>query len=391
MSEAQPRYDVILAGAGLANSLIALRLRERRPELRMLVLDAEVARAVEHTWSLFESDLRSDWARRLYARFDHRWDGYSVSFPRHSRELATGYASLSSGRLRGWLAEAMGADLRAVRIDSVTPTKVCGAHGEAFEAPLVLDGRGWRPTQFVHCAAQKFVGLEVKLRRAHGLTRPIVMDASVAQTDGYRFLYVLPTGPDTLLLEDTRYSDGGELCAQDLEAAILRYARGRGWSVTEIVRRETGVLPVVLGGDPWRYWDEQAGSAPQVGMAGLFFHPTTGYSLPDALAVAELLAEAPELTSTRIAPLLEETSKRLWRERSFYRLLNRMLFRAAEPDHRYRVLERFYRMPEPIVERFYAARTTAADKLRILSGRPPVRIWAALRAATDRGAAHVPA
>ena len=45
-----------------------------------------------------------------------------------------------------------------------------------------------------------------------------------------------------------------------------------------------------------------------------------------------------------------------------------MLFRAADPPERYRILERFYRLPEPLIGRFYAGRSTAFDRLRILAG-----------------------
>ena len=68
----------------------------------------------------------------------------------------------------------------------------------------------------------------------------------------------------------------------------------------------------------------------------------------------------------------------LWRERRFYRLLNLMLFRAAAPAQRYRVLEHFYRLDPATIERFYAARSSRWDKLRIMSGRPPVPIARAL-------------
>ncbi|RYG07720.1 MAG: lycopene cyclase, partial [Caulobacteraceae bacterium] len=77
----------------------------------------------------------------------------------------------------------------------------------------------------------------------------------------------------------------------------------------------------------------------------------------------------------------------VWAGRGFYRLLNRMLFRAARPDERYKVLERFYRLPQPLVERFYAAGSTLADKARILSGKPPVPIGAALTCMVERGRA----
>jgi lycopene beta-cyclase len=57
-----------------------------------------------------------------------------------------------------------------------------------------------------------------------------------------------------------------------------------------------------------------------------------------------------------------------------YRLLNRMLFLAALPDERYRVLERFYEHNEALVGRFYAARPVLKDWMTILSGKPPLPV-----------------
>jgi lycopene beta-cyclase len=45
------------------------------------------------------------------------------------------------------------------------------------------------------------------------------------------------------------------------------------------------------------------------------------------------------------------------------------------------VLEHFYRLPEALIERFYADRLSALDRLRILSGRPPVPLLEAVRCA----------
>jgi lycopene beta-cyclase len=55
-----------------------------------------------------------------------------------------------------------------------------------------------------------------------------------------------------------------------------------------------------------------------------------------------------------------------------------MLFMAAEPERRHLVLERFYKLPAPLIERFYAGRTSAPDIFRILVGKPPVPIHRAL-------------
>jgi lycopene beta-cyclase len=56
-----------------------------------------------------------------------------------------------------------------------------------------------------------------------------------------------------------------------------------------------------------------------------------------------------------------------------------MLFWAAKPERRYRVLERFYEMREPLIERFYSSNLTLADQARILAGWPPVPLGKALR------------
>jgi lycopene beta-cyclase len=61
-----------------------------------------------------------------------------------------------------------------------------------------------------------------------------------------------------------------------------------------------------------------------------------------------------------------------------------MLFAAALPRERYRVFERFYRLPEPLIERFYAGKSTWADRARVLIGRPPVPVLRALRALVSR-------
>ena len=46
---------------------------------------------------------------------------------------------------------------------------------------------------------------------------------------------------------------------------------------------------------------------------------------------------------------------------------------------RWRVLERFHRLPDPTIRRFYAMTSTTADRARIVCGRPP--LWISLRAA----------
>ena len=125
---------------------------------------------------------------------------------------------------------------------------------------------------------------------------------------------------------------------------------------------------------------------PKLGLRGGFFHPTTGYSLPDAVRNAMLLARCPISPRRAFTGVFADEAGRLWAKRNFFQLLNRMLFHAAEPAERYKVLEHFYRLPEPVIARFYAARLTALDKMRILSGRPPVPLHKAIGAMRRRAA-----
>ena len=99
----------------------------------------------------------------------------------------------------------------------------------------------------------------------------------------------------------------------------------------------------------------------------------------DAARAADRLAALPELSTAAVRADLRAHAVATWRERAFYRLLNRMLFRACAPDRRWRVLSRFYKLRPPLIERFYAGRATLADKARILTGKPPVPVGAALK------------
>jgi lycopene beta-cyclase len=203
------------------------------------------------------------------------------------------------------------------------------------------------------------------------------MDATVPQTDGYRFMYTLPLSPTRLLVEDTYYADGDDLAPDALRRDIEAYAAASGWTIKTVIREEQGVLPIVLAGDIEQYWARDRG-LPRVGLRAALFHPTTGYSLPDAVGLAEAVAAAPVVTSAAIADLVRERSMTLWKQRSFFRLLNRMLFVAAAPQERATVMERFYTLPEPLVRRFYAAQLTLGDQARIVTGKPPVNIVRAI-------------
>jgi len=60
-------------------------------------------------------------------------------------------------------------------------------------------------------------------------------------------------------------------------------------------------------------------------------------------------------------------------------MLGKMLFGAAPPPERWRIFSRFYGLDPALIQRFYAGRSTLADRIRILCGKPPVPIRSAMR------------
>ncbi|HBI17896.1 MAG TPA: lycopene cyclase [Brevundimonas sp.] len=377
--------DLLLVGGGLANGLLALRLSQVRPDLDVRIVEAADSLGGVHTWSFFESDVTQAQRAWIAPLVVHRWPTYSVGFPQFERELSTPYCSVTAERFAAVLSAALpGKIALGTPVVSASPKEVVLKDGRRLKARAVIDGRGPTATPDLALGFQKFVGLEVRLAAPHGLTAPIVMDARVDQAGGYRFLYTLPFDARTLLIEDTRYTDGPELDRDVFRQGVLDYAAGRGWVIEDVLREEDGVLPVALDGDIGAHLTRMGSTALSGLRAGLF-HPTTGYSLPDAVRLADRLAN--DFQATTLVADIRRHATDVWAGRGFYRLLNRMLFRAARPDERYRVLERFYRLPQPLIERFYAAGSTVADKVRVLSGKPPVPIGAALACLVEKGRA----
>jgi lycopene beta-cyclase len=385
---AHNRTEIAIVGGGLAGGLIALALRRARPELAVRLYEAGPTLGGNHRWSWFDSDL-DEAGRALMAPFRKiAWDGYEVRFPAYRRALKARYNSLSSADFDPALRRELGQDTihTGKPVAALDAGGLILADGTRISARAVIDCRTAAPDGNLNGGWQVFMGRHLRTGQPHGLDRPIVMDAAVTQHGAYRFVYVLPLGADELFVEDTYYADSPELDRSALSGRIDRYCERHGWT-GQILGGETGVLPVITGGD-FAAW--QAGGAidgvARAGAGGGFVHPLTSYTLPFAVETALAIAAEADLPGEQLAALLAARARRHWRATAFYRSLGRMLFDAAEPDLRYRIFERFYRLPQGLVERFYAGRSNLADKARILVGKPPVSIPRAILALAGNSA-----
>lgn len=379
------RYDLVLVGGGLQNGLIALACLRERPKLRIAMVERAATLGGNHTWALHPHDVPEAARALVEPLITARWPGYDVRFTQLWRTLHAPYAAISSERFATVVSDALSRSPGSTLLLERTAQHVGADHvvlddGRRLEGTLVVDARGPRSASPSHDDAptqaapgelpgtgyQKFLGLELELAEDHGLPRPLLMDATVEQTDGYRFFYVLPLTPTRLLVEDTAFSRSPTLDLSARREAVLAYARDFG-TVSEVVREERGVLPM-----PWTQAATPASAlcSPLVaGYRGGFFHPATGYSFPIALRLACLLAKlGPERA---IGPELAAFMRAHRGQARFARQLNRLLFTGFAPDAMHHVFERFYLLPADLIHRFYALTLGPVDRARILIGRPP--------------------
>jgi lycopene beta-cyclase len=377
------QYDLVFAGGGLAAYLTAAILLKKCPDLRLAIVEKSEHRE-QHTWSFHAKDLSASAQELLSPVISAVWQGYLVKFPDHARQIDLKYCSIRSQDF--W-----------TRIDVLTHsvTKIFGevidvnrtelqlADNSVLRASAILDARGVSRKNFTKSTGwQKFIGFEIETDETHDITQPVIMDATVKQTDGYRFFYVLPFSKNKLLIEDTYYSDSQHLDVEKIETEITDYIRGLGIKGYKIVTKESGVLPIPLT----HSYLLDSDALPTIGMRGGFFHPTSGYSLPFSVSCAEELAAEIFYAKHVHSDLFEKSLQSVYRSRmalfksaKFLIRLNRMLFRAGSPEKRWRVLSQFYRKDIDTITEFYSGRLSLKTKLSMITGVPPVPVISGLK------------
>lgn len=392
-------FDVILVGGGLQNSLIAAALRHLRPHWKILLVEKNPRLGADQTWSFPLADLPAAARPFVDPLITYQWPRYEVRFPEFTRTLEQPYATIVPESLHQGLAPLFAAGPlhreSGCELWTDRPVAEVGANhirlpdGRKIDAAVVLDGRGTTgphgsvdsrgnigpggsvdeksanpdPTGY-----QKFFGLEIQTDAgalAPSFAHPILMDATISQRDGYRFVYVLPFTADRALVEETYFSNTPDLDLPPLRQSVSQYLDSQGISRYQVLREEVGVLRM-----PWgRRWVDGAERTRMVGTRGEWFHPATGYSFPIAvrLALAVASAESPPM----IPKSLEKLADRLESNDRYARFLNRMFFTACKSADRRGFLERFYRLPEQMIRRFYSLELTWVDRLWILVHRFP--------------------
>lgn len=361
--------DLAISGAGLSGLMTAWRCLTVNPDLIIDLYETAGHIGGDHTWSFNGTDIAPHLQEWISPFVAYRWADYDVKFPDRERRLKIEYCTGNSEMLRECVQPFIDAGRLRVFLGQSAPDDLALPH---------LDATGYSPRSDEFPGWQKFVGHVIQTETPHGVVRPLIMDATVEQIDGYRFLYLLPFSETELLVEDTYFSDTPTLSENEIGDRLERYIQSKGWGAYKTVRREKGVLPMMMATD--RH-DDSA----KIGLGGGFAVAATGFTVPHAVEVADIVAQAIKQNGPETAPAAVVATRRRHLKRERYaRLLNRMFFRAASPEKRFIVLQRFYGLKEGLIRRFYRNGLTWRDKMRILIGKPPVPVMKAIANFSER-------
>ncbi len=360
------RDGVLIAGGGLAGSLAAIAMVKMRPEVPILLVEEGDTFGGGRTSVFFESDIDEADRWLIEPIATHSWEGYYVSFPGNSRKIKAPCFAVRGADLDRLVRETLRPDQYRLgtKAVAVRDNELVLLGGERVKADGAIDARGAANLSMLELGWYKYFGREYSFSAPHRVDRPVLMDATVDQVGGYRFLRCTPFSETRMLVEDCYHSHAPELDGALSAERLDHYIAMRGWKDGTVERETSGILPLAVGGDFASFWRVGGARVARFGLRGGFFQPTTGSTLPDAVRNATILTEQREFAGESLHDLFEAEAHALWRRRELQRSFNATLLQAR-PEDRRAVFENVYRLDAPLIGRFHAGRTGVLDRVRL--------------------------
>ncbi|NEW39919.1 lycopene cyclase [Nocardia cyriacigeorgica] len=288
--------DVVVCGLGPAGRALAHRCVVHG--LSVAVVDPAPQRRWTATYAAWADELPAWLGPRVIAATVDR----PVAWGTWEHHIDRRYAVLDTERLRESL-DIAGAEVHTDRAIALTRDSATLASGTVLRAERVIDARGLArsPSR----AEQTAYGVVVDADRCTGMTSLFMdwrLDNGAPAGAPRSFLYAVPLGEDSVLLEETCLAGRPALGPTELADRLLQRLRARGIPVDGSERVERVRFPVT-GGRPGRF---------RFGAAGGFIHQATGYSVAAALTAADSVAaaESPWPPTARVVHRLREAGLR---------------------------------------------------------------------------------
>ena len=226
----------------------------------------------------------------------------------------------------------------------------------AFTAATVVDTR---PPQRIPTYGQFFLGHEIKTERPIFDSNVVqLMRFRKARSTGVDFVYILPFAADQALIEVTSFAPenpGYQIFSEWLNAEILGLDAGQ----TEIVRTETGALPMEAG-----FADPVPDGIIRMGLGGGSARPSTGYAFSRIQEQADHIVDA--LVHGSDPDIVLDGKVTHFMDRVFLQVL------TSNPAQGPALFEKLFRnAPRDRLERFLSGSTRAADRLSVMASLPP--------------------
>lgn len=360
------RDGLLIVGGGLAGSLAALAMAKLRPEVPILLIEEGASFGGDHDWTFFDSQIDEEHRWLLDPMVGERWPGVYVAFPKLPRKLELGFNSIVAADLDRHVRKQLRPSQYRLntKVVGVRENEVVLPGGEKIKADATIDARGAAHLSMLDLGWRKSVSREYAFARPHRVDLPVLIDATVEQTEGMHYFALRPLDEQRLIVEDVCLAEMPELDLPAVHERIETYCELRGWRGGKHRRESSQVVPLALSDDVQAFWRGSGAQVAKIGRRGGFFHPSTGESLPDAVRNAMILAAQPDMTGAALHDLFEGEVERLWRKRDFHRTFNAALFDATVWERR-EVMAGLYRLDEKLIARFHGANLGMLDRMRI--------------------------
>jgi lycopene beta-cyclase len=345
--------------------MAALAMARLRPEVPLLILEEGETFGGAGYRSFADAELGREGAELIGPLAVERWPGFYVAFPGFSRKLKAEWAGFAA------------ADLHRAMVETLTPkqyrlgTKVVAVRedalvldgGETIKAEGAIDARGTASLSILDLLYEARLERDCLFEAPHRVDRPVLIDATVDQAGGLRFMQCVPLAEDRLIVADTCISERGQPDDQ-AEARLDAYLAARGWRERRAAPAHKRVRPLPAGGDFAAFWRLGGARVAKLGLRGGFVNPATGRTIADAVRNARLLAEQRDFSGTALHDLFEAEAKAAWKKREALRAVPAALAEAM-PEGRRAVIERLYRLDPGLIARLHADRLGLLDRRRV--------------------------